>query len=104
MKKVLTVMDEDAHMHVFDLSTPEKETTIFKAMLTELLDEDYLFDKTEATQQIKKLLAQKAVSADDFEEFAEEFTQVSFDRSGGGKMYICEIEDNWNSRLLRTFY
>lgn len=94
--KVLTFLDADAHMHVFKFDTPEDRQNAFMDLLINYLKTDELFPIL------------KACGSDNFgsheidliEDAMERNGWPCFERSGGARMYICDITEGKNNSRI----
>ena len=92
--KVLTVMDVDGHMRVYDISTEKSAAKVWAAFLKEMI-ENKCFEEDEEKE------AYRIIFERDFDK-AEALIQDAdctpyFDRSGGGRMYIGEMTTEWQT-------
>ena len=98
MKRVLTFMDEDSHMHVYDVSTKPKLKKVIFAILQAHLDGNYIHIREDVEE------AKKAIQNEDTDAAIDLINDcsdaVSFDRSGGGRMYIVEVKSDWDQRSV----
>lgn len=93
MEKVLVINDLDGHCNVFDISTVEKETKIYKEILQSYLD--YLSDEDEIfCERIIDTINQDIISQSEISDILEEENDdfPGFDRSNGGRMYIVDVK------------
>lgn len=87
--KVLVVNDYDGHCRVFHYT---KEN--LKECLEYLYNINYDFQAT--VEEVESMLSKDA-SAEELETFLTDWNSP-IDRSGGGGLYIVEIEEYWNYR------
>ena len=99
--KVLVINDQDGHCHAFDISSFEKRKRIYFAMamgFTKRGTGNWSSEQVEARygNDIRTAIASGDVGA-----ILEIFEKIDlhFDRSGGGKMYEVDVEQDFNIRL-----
>jgi len=87
-------MDEDAHMHVYDVSTDAKLENVIFAILQTHLEGNYI--RGEDAKRAKEAIKEKDV--DSAIDLIDDSDGVGFERSRGGRMYIVDVKSNWDQK------
>ena len=92
--EVLTIIDRDGHMHVYNVSTSGQKQKILKALLHELINNGYIHNKN-AVAEAEKLFKKNWDSEKAIDLINDHSDAGGFERSGGGFMYISEVKREW---------
>lgn len=102
--KVWTLIDEDAHFHVIDMSTPEQRQKVFKQILKSMLSDDKPYRPPFLTKEgediARQLVGAEQIDEDWFRYFLSTYTDLYFTR---GRMEEVTVKSDWDDRLPIAF-